>query len=178
MVAMCIFDSLCADVFRAVGRVEPEEFCYVFFFQAEDGIRDLTVTGVQTCALPISIMMVRMVEAISRGDGRSALTAASSAAREKKLAPSSPKKNTNRAANSRGKNPKKRATCSCNPTIPSTLTPIKMNPIHATQKTNRLSNSVEEGNAARFSSCAAPASSDSLSKRASRRMVRRIDFRM
>src|SRR2546430_12689175 len=28
--------------------------CCVFFFQAEDGIRDLTVTGVQTCALPIS----------------------------------------------------------------------------------------------------------------------------
>src|SRR5256886_15919044 len=27
-----------------------------FFFQAEDGIRDLTVTGVQTCALPIFIM--------------------------------------------------------------------------------------------------------------------------
>src|SRR5205085_8509247 len=26
----------------------------VFFFRAEDGIRDLTVTGVQTCALPIS----------------------------------------------------------------------------------------------------------------------------
>src|SRR5256886_14926176 len=26
----------------------------MFFFQAEDGIRDLTVTGVQTCALPIS----------------------------------------------------------------------------------------------------------------------------
>src|SRR2546421_5729716 len=26
----------------------------VFFFQAEDGIRDLIVTGVQTCALPIS----------------------------------------------------------------------------------------------------------------------------
>src|SRR5688572_33330520 len=25
----------------------------MFFFQAEDGIRDLTVTGVQTCALPI-----------------------------------------------------------------------------------------------------------------------------
>src|SRR5207248_7265769 len=25
-----------------------------FFFQAEDGIRDRTVTGVQTCALPIS----------------------------------------------------------------------------------------------------------------------------
>src|SRR2546430_3474062 len=29
----------------------------VFFFQAEDGIRDLTVTGVQTCALPIFAMV-------------------------------------------------------------------------------------------------------------------------
>src|SRR5699024_11304318 len=29
-------------------------FCF-FFFQAEDGIRDRNVTGVQTCALPISI---------------------------------------------------------------------------------------------------------------------------
>src|SRR5258707_8854009 len=29
-------------------------FCF-FFFQAEDGIRDIGVTGVQTCALPISI---------------------------------------------------------------------------------------------------------------------------
>src|SRR2546426_5914920 len=28
---------------------------YFFFFQAEDGIRDYKVTGVQTCALPISI---------------------------------------------------------------------------------------------------------------------------
>src|SRR2546421_8385570 len=28
--------------------------CFFFFFQAEDGIRDLIVTGVQTCALPIS----------------------------------------------------------------------------------------------------------------------------
>src|SRR5256885_3816049 len=29
--------------------------CELFFFQAEDGIRDYKVTGVQTCALPISI---------------------------------------------------------------------------------------------------------------------------
>src|SRR5216683_7413868 len=29
-------------------------FLFFFFFQAEDGIRDLIVTGVQTCALPIS----------------------------------------------------------------------------------------------------------------------------
>src|SRR2546422_7861869 len=33
-------------------------YCYIvvfFFFQAEDGIRDVAVTGVQTCALPISV---------------------------------------------------------------------------------------------------------------------------
>src|SRR5207249_8143399 len=29
-------------------------FSFFFFFQAEDGIRDRNVTGVQTCALPIS----------------------------------------------------------------------------------------------------------------------------
>src|SRR3989475_3838795 len=32
---------------------EVRSGCLFFFFQAEDGIRDLTVTGVQTCALPI-----------------------------------------------------------------------------------------------------------------------------
>src|SRR2546430_4980586 len=31
-----------------------------FFFQAEDGIRDLTVTGVQTCALPISARLRKL----------------------------------------------------------------------------------------------------------------------
>src|SRR5256886_9696067 len=31
-----------------------------FFFQAEDGIRDLTVTGVQTCALPISALSTNL----------------------------------------------------------------------------------------------------------------------
>src|SRR3989475_7827646 len=36
------------------GRCARAGYCVVFFFfQAEDGIRDLTVTGVQTCALPI-----------------------------------------------------------------------------------------------------------------------------
>src|SRR2546422_4527642 len=30
-------------------------FFFFFFFQAEDGIRDVAVTGVQTCALPISV---------------------------------------------------------------------------------------------------------------------------
>src|SRR5687767_15993188 len=31
---------------------------FIFFFQAEDGIRDKLVTGVQTCALPISEILV------------------------------------------------------------------------------------------------------------------------
>src|SRR5437762_12170244 len=31
---------------------------FVFFFQAEDGIRDTSVTGVQTCALPIFAAMM------------------------------------------------------------------------------------------------------------------------
>src|SRR5688572_31527357 len=30
----------------------------IFFFQAKDGIRDLTVTGVQTCALPILLAII------------------------------------------------------------------------------------------------------------------------
>src|SRR5688572_31922446 len=36
-------------------RVDTRRFVFLFFFffQAEDGIRDLTVTGVKTCALPI-----------------------------------------------------------------------------------------------------------------------------
>src|SRR2546430_8239521 len=35
-------------------RAAEDVLLFFFFFQAEDGIRDLTVTGVQTCALPIS----------------------------------------------------------------------------------------------------------------------------
>src|SRR5437879_11984176 len=34
--------------------VVTHAFLVFFFFQAEDGIRDTSVTGVQTCALPIS----------------------------------------------------------------------------------------------------------------------------
>src|SRR2546422_11653366 len=34
-------------------------FFVFFFFQAEDGIRDVAVTGVQTCALPLSPRMFR-----------------------------------------------------------------------------------------------------------------------
>src|SRR2546429_4006517 len=34
-------------------RSTAEQVLELFFFQAEDGIRDVAVTGVQTCALPI-----------------------------------------------------------------------------------------------------------------------------
>src|SRR2546423_3554251 len=47
----------------------------IFFFQAEDGIRDKLVTGVQTCALPIYGHMrdeddeLRLIERVLDGDG-------------------------------------------------------------------------------------------------------------
>src|SRR5437879_3443216 len=45
-------------------------FFFFFFFQAEDGIRDTSVTGVQTCALPISVERAqRLVAAAARGGG-------------------------------------------------------------------------------------------------------------
>src|SRR5438874_3652938 len=45
-------------------------FFFFFFFQAEDGIRDLYVTGVQTCALPIYsvLQMLRRQRALPAGD--------------------------------------------------------------------------------------------------------------
>src|SRR2546430_2710084 len=43
-----------ATALRLLSRRAPTvPYPVLFFFQAEDGIRDLTVTGVQTCALPI-----------------------------------------------------------------------------------------------------------------------------
>ena len=42
------------DMAMVAGRrVDKDGFDEDFFFQAEDGIRDTSVTGVQTCALPI-----------------------------------------------------------------------------------------------------------------------------
>src|SRR5437867_9790216 len=41
------------NIDEVVILVDGVTFGFVFFFQAEDGIRDRTVTGVQTCALPI-----------------------------------------------------------------------------------------------------------------------------
>src|SRR5205807_3813450 len=46
-----------------------------FFFQAEDGIRDYKVTGVQTCALPISRDRGRLEAQLADVDGRVAVQA-------------------------------------------------------------------------------------------------------
>src|SRR3712207_7128646 len=40
----------------------------VFFFQAEDGIRDIGVTGVQTCALPIFEVVLIAAATVGTGD--------------------------------------------------------------------------------------------------------------
>src|SRR2546430_11057987 len=49
----------------------------VFFFQAEDGIRDLTVTGVQTCALPILATIAGVADAVDDvADDRAGILAA------------------------------------------------------------------------------------------------------
>src|SRR5205807_5324526 len=51
---------------RENGRRTVLDMVY-FFFQAEDGIRDYKVTGVQTCALPIS--KSKLAVAITRPSG-------------------------------------------------------------------------------------------------------------
>src|SRR5438552_16114752 len=60
--------------------------CYnVFFFQAEDGIRDDLVTGVQTCALPISpVQTMRHTSATMNDRPRVTSTCASSARSEER----------------------------------------------------------------------------------------------
>src|SRR5256885_2968471 len=74
----------------------------VFFFQAEDGIRDYKVTGVQTCALPIwktsgssqssvTAQPSTVLEPPRDGNG---ISAASSPSKAMHLLPSSPAKTT------------------------------------------------------------------------------------
>ena len=63
---MCIFEDVGESLDILLGRIDQKSIalhidlvvldggiCALFFFQAEDGIRDADVTGVQTCALPI-----------------------------------------------------------------------------------------------------------------------------
>src|SRR5256884_1605858 len=50
-----LIDKRCIINWRKVQWTTRTVLWYLFFFfQAEDGIRDVAVTGVQTCALPIS----------------------------------------------------------------------------------------------------------------------------
>ena len=46
---VCVCIMSCCFVLRRIWT----KILFFFFFQAEDGIRDHCVTGVQTCALPI-----------------------------------------------------------------------------------------------------------------------------
>src|SRR5689334_24686913 len=57
------FSSLLAYLFVSLRLL-----FFFFFFQAEDGIRDGTVTGVQTCALPISDAGHILDEQVPAGD--------------------------------------------------------------------------------------------------------------
>src|SRR5256886_6152132 len=67
----CIFGS---QIILHTRCLMPCWSIVFFFFQAEDGIRDLTVTGVQTCALPISSCAGLRLR--SRPDSRATMVAA------------------------------------------------------------------------------------------------------
>src|SRR5256885_12059742 len=57
-----------------MSEIMREEKYVFFFFQAEDGIRDYKVTGVQTCALPISTQAQRAsTYYLLQGDAAAAL---------------------------------------------------------------------------------------------------------
>src|SRR2546430_5115881 len=74
-IAALVRDDVCARGAR---------FRVLFFFQAEDGIRDLTVTGVQTCALPI---WQRSGLGAGSGERISAIGLANSGSRREQRAP-------------------------------------------------------------------------------------------
>src|SRR5256886_10413018 len=68
-----------------IERKELDLCIFIFFFQAEDGIRYLTVTGVQTCALPISAVL--LLVALLRSAVRSSATSNNTAAIQSRAAP-------------------------------------------------------------------------------------------
>src|SRR5207245_7581382 len=62
VIRLLLVSSILKIVFSFLNQVL---FIRVFFNQAEDGIRDATVTGVQTCALPICSRKTRKSPGIS-----------------------------------------------------------------------------------------------------------------
>src|SRR5256886_4629597 len=69
-------------IYVVIGTMSRLLLYFFFFFQAEDGIRDLTVTGVQTCALPISLGEdIDMLRATARGCARGDLSPSEAARR-------------------------------------------------------------------------------------------------
>src|SRR2546429_2546804 len=52
----CLYDGGDGEIVVVLYEIF---YIFFFFFQAEDGIRDVAVTGVQTCALPISVPRFR-----------------------------------------------------------------------------------------------------------------------
>src|SRR2546430_6787962 len=59
MAELCLAGSFLSWSYWFLCFIHNGYLLFFFFFQAEDGIRDLTVTGVQTCALPISARRYR-----------------------------------------------------------------------------------------------------------------------
>src|SRR5207244_10304656 len=55
------YSILCCSLFSFFLFIFFFIIFFFFFFQAEDGIRDDLVTGVQTCALPISLALITAV---------------------------------------------------------------------------------------------------------------------
>src|SRR2546429_2379776 len=51
--SVLVFDVTILFILTFVDMYTLTSIFFFFFFQAEDGIRDVAVTGVQTCALPI-----------------------------------------------------------------------------------------------------------------------------
>src|SRR3712207_8365001 len=71
--SFAVVDILLARLTQALGRCAHAAVLMrgagFFFFQAEDGIRDIGVTGVQTCALPILAQVVCLAHS-HEGGGR------------------------------------------------------------------------------------------------------------
>jgi len=69
---MCLYGTFCVICLVTLSNIFFVFVCVAlvilfFFFQAEDGIRDRDVTGVQTCALPISCAVANVALVVGQG---------------------------------------------------------------------------------------------------------------